>query len=176
MNPTTIRIIAGILFVVVVFIIVARRKRMASRRKPIPWDTTRAALWLETRLGFSGSFRGQRKEAEQRLYNGRWTGCASPKRRTPAKWMTWRNARFGLIGKILAMIVSLRHLLGWMVSGFRSREDLPDACEGWPEAGAPGRRVDSPWGDARTRQPVPAEPATTIKQLLSDYPPPAIGG
>ena len=36
MNPTTIRIIAGILFVVVVFIIVARRKRMASKRKPIP--------------------------------------------------------------------------------------------------------------------------------------------
>lgn len=36
MNPTTIRIIAGILFVVVVFIIVARRKRMASKRKPGP--------------------------------------------------------------------------------------------------------------------------------------------
>lgn len=36
MNPTTIRIIAGILFVVVVSIIVARRKRMASKRKPIP--------------------------------------------------------------------------------------------------------------------------------------------
>ena len=27
-------------------------------------------------------------------------------------------------GKILAMIVSLRHLLGWVVSTFRSREDL----------------------------------------------------
>lgn len=25
--------------------------------------------------------------------------------------------------RFLAMIVSLRHLLGWMVSGFRSRED-----------------------------------------------------
>jgi len=26
--------------------------------------------------------------------------------------------------RILAMIVSLRHFLGWLVSGFRSREDL----------------------------------------------------
>jgi hypothetical protein len=36
MDSTTIRIIAGILFVVIVFIIVARRKRMASKRKPGP--------------------------------------------------------------------------------------------------------------------------------------------
>jgi hypothetical protein len=33
MNPTIIRIIAGVLFVVIVFIIAARRKRMASKRK-----------------------------------------------------------------------------------------------------------------------------------------------
>jgi putative transposase len=38
--------------------------------------------------------------------------------------MPWRNARFGFSDKILAMIVLLRHLLGWMVSAFRSREDL----------------------------------------------------
>src|SRR5712671_6192572 len=38
--------------------------------------------------------------------------------------MTWRKARFGFSDKILAMIVLLRHLLGWMVSAFRSREDL----------------------------------------------------
>ena len=42
--------------------------------------------------------------------------------------MTWRKFRFGLLrdfsDKIPAMIVSLRHLLGWMVSAFRSREDL----------------------------------------------------
>ena len=36
MNPTTIRIIAGVLFVVIVFIIVARRRAKASRRKPLP--------------------------------------------------------------------------------------------------------------------------------------------
>lgn len=36
MNETTIRIVAGVLFVVIVFIIVARRKRMAAKRKPIP--------------------------------------------------------------------------------------------------------------------------------------------
>ena len=36
MNETTIRIIAGVMFVVIVFIIVARRKRMAAKRKPIP--------------------------------------------------------------------------------------------------------------------------------------------
>jgi hypothetical protein len=36
MDPTTIRIIAGVLFVVIVFIIVARRKRMASKRKQVP--------------------------------------------------------------------------------------------------------------------------------------------
>src|ERR1700719_2609782 len=38
--------------------------------------------------------------------------------------MTWRKARSGFCDKILAMIVLLRHLLGWMVSAFRSREDL----------------------------------------------------
>jgi hypothetical protein len=38
--------------------------------------------------------------------------------------MPWRKARFGFSDKILAMIVLLRHLLGWMVSAFRSREDL----------------------------------------------------
>jgi len=36
MDPTTIRIIAGVLFVEIVIIIVARRKKMASRRKPGP--------------------------------------------------------------------------------------------------------------------------------------------
>jgi hypothetical protein len=36
MNPTTVRIIAGVIFVVLVVLIVARRKRMASKRKPIP--------------------------------------------------------------------------------------------------------------------------------------------
>jgi hypothetical protein len=35
MDPTTIRVVAGVLFVVVVFVIMARRKRMASRRKRI---------------------------------------------------------------------------------------------------------------------------------------------
>jgi hypothetical protein len=38
--------------------------------------------------------------------------------------MTWGKARFDFSDKILDMIVSLRHLLGWMVSAFRSREDL----------------------------------------------------
>ncbi|MCU1342343.1 MAG: hypothetical protein JWN92_1766 [Candidatus Acidoferrum typicum] len=36
MNPTTVRIIAGVLFVVIVFIIVSRRKSMASKRKRVP--------------------------------------------------------------------------------------------------------------------------------------------
>ena len=36
MDPTTIRIIAGVLFVVIVAIIVWRRKKMASKRKPLP--------------------------------------------------------------------------------------------------------------------------------------------
>lgn len=36
MDPTTVRIIAGVVFVVLVVIIFARRKRMASKRKPIP--------------------------------------------------------------------------------------------------------------------------------------------
>jgi hypothetical protein len=35
MNPTTVRVIAGILFVVIVFIIVSRRKSMAAKRKRI---------------------------------------------------------------------------------------------------------------------------------------------
>jgi hypothetical protein len=35
MNPTTIRIIAGILFVVFVTIIVWRRKNMASKRRHV---------------------------------------------------------------------------------------------------------------------------------------------
>src|SRR5260370_29201398 len=38
--------------------------------------------------------------------------------------MTWRKAGFGFSAKILAMIVSLRHFLGWLVSAFHSREDL----------------------------------------------------
>src|SRR5271165_5655966 len=38
--------------------------------------------------------------------------------------MTWRKARFGFSDKILGMILSLRHLLGCIVSAFRSREDL----------------------------------------------------
>jgi hypothetical protein len=36
MDPITIRIIAGVLFVAIVIIIVMRRKKMASRRKPGP--------------------------------------------------------------------------------------------------------------------------------------------
>jgi hypothetical protein len=35
MDPTTIRIIGAILFVLAISIIVARRKRMASRRRKI---------------------------------------------------------------------------------------------------------------------------------------------
>jgi hypothetical protein len=35
-DPTTIRIIAGVLFVVIVLIIIARRKKMAAKRKPGP--------------------------------------------------------------------------------------------------------------------------------------------
>jgi hypothetical protein len=35
MNPTTIRIIAGVLFVIFVTIIVWRRKNMASKRKHV---------------------------------------------------------------------------------------------------------------------------------------------
>ena len=35
MNPTTIRIIAGVLFFVIMFVIVGRRKKMASRRKHV---------------------------------------------------------------------------------------------------------------------------------------------
>lgn len=36
MNPTTIRIIAGVIFVVLVIIIIVRRKNMASKRKQLP--------------------------------------------------------------------------------------------------------------------------------------------
>jgi hypothetical protein len=35
MDPTVIRVISGVVFVVVVFIIIARRKGMASKRKRI---------------------------------------------------------------------------------------------------------------------------------------------
>ena len=35
-TPTEIRIIAGVVFVILVVIIIARRKRMATKRKPIP--------------------------------------------------------------------------------------------------------------------------------------------
>jgi hypothetical protein len=38
--------------------------------------------------------------------------------------MTWRKAGFGFSAKILAMTVSFRHFLGWLVSVFRSWEDL----------------------------------------------------
>ena len=36
MDPTTIRIIAGVIFVILVVVIVVRRKNMASKRKPLP--------------------------------------------------------------------------------------------------------------------------------------------
>jgi len=35
MDPTTIRVISGVLFVVIVFVILARRKGMATKRKRI---------------------------------------------------------------------------------------------------------------------------------------------
>jgi hypothetical protein len=35
MDPTTIRVVSGVLFVVIVFIILARRKGMATKRKRI---------------------------------------------------------------------------------------------------------------------------------------------
>jgi hypothetical protein len=38
--------------------------------------------------------------------------------------MLQRARRLDFSAKIPAMIVSLRHFLGWLVSGFRSREDL----------------------------------------------------
>jgi hypothetical protein len=38
--------------------------------------------------------------------------------------MAWRKARFGLSDMIPAMIASLRHFLGWLVSAFRSGEAL----------------------------------------------------
>ena len=66
--------------------------------------------------------------------------CRSPKHRTLAKSITWRQAgitgvpirflllatswNYGCSDKILAMIVSLRHLLGWIFSIVSSRENL----------------------------------------------------
>ena len=48
--------------------------------------------------------------------------------RAPAEWMTWRQLDTVCLDKMLDMIfvivTSLRHLLGWVVSAFRSREDL----------------------------------------------------
>ena len=38
--------------------------------------------------------------------------------------MTWRKPESDFSDKLLAMIVWLRHLLGWIVSAFRAREDL----------------------------------------------------
>src|SRR5215472_11579906 len=38
--------------------------------------------------------------------------------------MTWHKLKSGGIGKILDMIVSLRQLLGWLFSAFRSHEEL----------------------------------------------------
>jgi hypothetical protein len=35
MDPTTIRVVSGVLFVVIMFVIIARRKGMASKRKRI---------------------------------------------------------------------------------------------------------------------------------------------
>jgi len=36
MDPTTVRVIAGVIFVILVFIIIARRKSMAAKRKRVP--------------------------------------------------------------------------------------------------------------------------------------------
>lgn len=36
MDPTTIRIVAGVMFVLIILIIAMRRKKMAAKRKPIP--------------------------------------------------------------------------------------------------------------------------------------------
>ncbi len=35
MDPTTVRVVAGVMFVVIVFIILMRRKGMATKRKRI---------------------------------------------------------------------------------------------------------------------------------------------
>jgi len=35
MDPTTIRVVAGVMFVVIVFVILMRRKGMATKRKRI---------------------------------------------------------------------------------------------------------------------------------------------
>src|SRR5450759_1341351 len=50
--------------------------------------------------------------------------CHSSKHRALAESTIWRQGRFGFSGKILAMIAPLRHLLGWFVSAFGSREGL----------------------------------------------------
>ena len=53
MDPITIRIIAGVLFVAIVIIIVVRRKKMASRRKPGPRGTGGNSILLsKSSLGF----------------------------------------------------------------------------------------------------------------------------
>jgi hypothetical protein len=36
MNVTTIRIVAGVIFVILVIIIISRRKRMSAKRKSVP--------------------------------------------------------------------------------------------------------------------------------------------
>ena len=36
MDPTMIRVVAGVLFVVIVLVIIVRRKNMASKRKRVP--------------------------------------------------------------------------------------------------------------------------------------------
>jgi hypothetical protein len=38
--------------------------------------------------------------------------------------MTWHKLESGFSDKLLAMIAWLRHLFGWLVSAFRSRQDL----------------------------------------------------
>src|ERR1017187_1165288 len=53
-----------------------------------------------------------------------WENCHSSKHRALAESAIWRQGRFGFSGKILAMIALPRHLLGWIVSAFGSREGL----------------------------------------------------
>jgi len=50
--------------------------------------------------------------------------CHSSKLRALVKSTIWRQGRFRCSSKILLMIAPLRHLLGWMVSAFGSREAL----------------------------------------------------
>lgn len=52
------------------------------------------------------------------------TPCHSSKYRTPVISMSWPGGRSATSHKILAMIVWLRHFLGWVVSAFKSHEDL----------------------------------------------------